>query len=138
MSIARQKFREIVLQILYSTIFSPEDDGIVDLMMEQIKTSKKNILSAIDYVKKIQANLDLLDTDIKNAANSYEIDRISKVELCILRLGLYEMIYDESIPPKVAISEAIRLTKKFANYHSVSFVNAILDSVYKKNELAKK
>jgi len=140
MALAKQKLREIILQILYSKNFmESENDSIVSFMMRQIKTTKKNILSALAYTNKIFDNIDKLDEKIKKAATSYEINRISKVELCILRLSLFEIEYDENIPFKVAISEAIRLTKKFANMQSVGFINAILDCVYnKQNEDSKK
>ncbi|NGX28447.1 MAG: hypothetical protein K940chlam1_00626 [Candidatus Anoxychlamydiales bacterium] len=139
MTIPRQKLREIILQLLFSNIFiESESDVLVPFMMRQIKTTKKNILIALVNVKNIQDKIDILDEDIKITSTSYDINRISKVELSILRLALYEMRFDKNIPYKVAITEAIRLTKKFAGKQSVSFVNAILDSIYHKYEDTKK
>jgi transcription antitermination protein NusB len=137
MALARQKLREIILQILFSLNFQ-DDNEIISLMMNQIKTSKKNVSLAYEYAKKVFSKVDEIDSNIKQVSNSYEVERISKVELSILRLALFEMLYDEEIPPLVSISEGIRLTKKFANYHSASYVNAILDAVFQKNEAAKK
>jgi len=131
MALAKKKFREIILQLLYSSIFGAlNQDDIVSMMMKQIKTTKKNILLAINCVIQIKQFVDEFDVYIKNTSKAYDLNRISKVELCILHLALYEMKYDKSIPYKVAISESIRLTKKFSSKHSVSFVNAILDSIY--------
>nr|NGX48373.1 hypothetical protein [Chlamydiota bacterium] len=63
-------------------------------------------------------------------AIGYELERISRIERSILRLGLYELLYTD-LPDKVAITEAIRLTRKFATAEGGAFVNALLDAIYK-------
>lgn len=134
MTLVKQKFREIILQILYSHNFEAcEESNIVSFMMSQIKTTKKNILSSLESVKKIIYHLDEFDSKIKQISTSYDFDRISKVELSILRLAMYELIY-EKLPIEIVISEAIRLTKKFSSKHSASFINAILDNVFHKQD----
>lgn len=139
MALAKQKFREMTFQLLFSNLFIASDElFLVPFIMRQIKTTKKNALMAIDYVKKILENKKKIDQEIKKVSTSYEIERICKVEITILRLALYEIIFDENIPYRVAISEAIRLTKKFAGEQSTSFINAILDAIYKKHENSKK
>ncbi len=138
-ALVKRKFREIVFQILFSNIFLKSDEkDIIPFIMKLIKTTKKNALIALRYVNDIVANLKKIDAEIKKVSYSYELERICKVEITILRLALYEMLFDENIPNKVAISEAIRLTKKFASGKSVSFINAILDAILKKYEAAKK
>ncbi|NGX34777.1 MAG: hypothetical protein K1060chlam1_01133 [Candidatus Anoxychlamydiales bacterium] len=139
MALVKQKFREIVFQMLFSNIFVESDEKlIVPFIMKKIKTTKKNTLFALDYVNKIVSNVKEIDIMIKKVSTAYEIERICKVEITILRLALYEMLFDENIPCKVAISEAIRLTKKFASVKSASFINAILDAIFQKNESTKK
>lgn len=131
MALARQKFREIILQMLYSKIYVVTDgDMIISFMMKQLKTTKKNIVEALNFTNKIFEKVSLLDSEIEKAVISYDFDRISKVELSILRIALYEIMFVDEIPFKVVIAEAIRLTKKFANMQSVSFINAVIDSVY--------
>ena len=68
---------------------------------------------------------------IRKTAVSYAFERIQSVERNVLRLGVFEMLYDSSIPPKVAISEAMRLSRKFSNPESSHFINALLDHLYK-------
>jgi len=139
MALVKQKFREMVFQILFSNIFiTSEEKLIVPFIMKQIKTTKKNTLAALEYVKKVIASLNEIDAMIKKTSTAYEIERICKVEITILRLALYEMLFDKNIPCKVAIAEAIRLTKKFASAKSTSFVNAILDKIFQKHEATKK
>ncbi|MBX9744017.1 MAG: transcription antitermination protein NusB, partial [Chlamydiales bacterium] len=60
----------------------------------------------------------------------YVFERISRTERSILRLGTFELLFDPSIPPKVAIAEAIRICRKFGSPQSAQFVNAVLDSVF--------
>lgn len=139
MALARQKLREITFQLLFSNIFIKSDESVlVPFIMKQIKTTKKNSLIALDYVNKILDNLNKIDQEIIKVSYAYDIERICKVEITILRLALYEMIFDENIPCKVAIAEAIRLTKKFASTSSASFINAILDKIYHGSESTKK
>ena len=67
-----------------------------------------------------------IDEKIKGASKSWTIDRIGKVELAVIRLGLYEIFYDDSVPTSVAINEAVELAKKFGPEGSYAFVNGIL------------
>ena len=67
-----------------------------------------------------------LDQKLNHEALRWTTRRMGKVELTILRLALYEMEYDESVPEKVAINEAVELAKKFGGSDSPSFVNGIL------------
>jgi len=80
---------------------------------------------------KILAELPEIDALIRNTSTSYRFERIQSIERNVLRLGIYEILYDDTIPPKVAIPEALRLSKKFGTPESAMFVNALLDTIYK-------
>src|SRR5690606_29501809 len=58
-------------------------------------------------------------------------ERIPRVERNILRLAVFELLHDPSVPPTVAIAEAIRLTRKFATPEAATFINAVLDAIFK-------
>ena len=123
----KRKFREIVFQLLYSNGFMRIDgDEYISVMMELIKTTKKNVLAAYAEVLKIEPHLPEIDDLIQKGAKDYKFERISKVELNILRLGFFEMIHNK-LAPKIAISECLRLCSKFSSKDSAKFVNAILD-----------
>ena len=127
-----QKNREIVFHLLYSSDFFPSDAGeSFPFLMEHHKVTKKNIHAVETHVKEIQAHLLAIDKIIAETAQEYEFDRIPRVERNLLRLGVFELCFSKEIPPKVAISEAVRLTRKFATAESANFVNAILDALYK-------
>ena len=77
------------------------------------------------YVEIID-KFDEIDKKISEVSKGWTIDRIGKVELAILRLAVYEILYDEGIPTSVSINEAVELAKKFGPQDSYSFVNGIL------------
>lgn len=134
MAITNQKFREIVFLTLYcSDLANLELSATIPLLMEQLIVSRKNVLSAGERARRILELLPEIDQLITQASFSYAFERIQIIEKNVLRLGIFELFFDESIPPKVAISEALRLTKKFGTPESTSFVNAILDNLYKKS-----
>ncbi len=137
MPLPPQKFREAVFQILYAKDFDagPETE-IVPFMMQELKTTRKAMGEAYQKVNQILAKLSGIDEKITNASTEYHFERISRVEKTLLRLGLFELMYDPAIPPKVAIAEAIRLCRKFGTPESAQFVNAILDGIFKKDGAA--
>ncbi len=77
-------------------------------------------------VEKILGVLEELDREIDDVAQGWSTRRMGKVELTILRLALYEIKYDEDVPEKVAINEAVELAKKFGGDDSPAFINGIL------------
>ena len=84
------------------------------------------------YSKDIQTKLQTIDQMIVETAKEYEFDRIPRVERNLLRLGTFEIYFSKTVPPKVAIDEAVRLARKFSSAESAGFINAILDALYKK------
>lgn len=134
MSFPPQKFRELVLQILYSkNIETISNDALILLLMEELKISKKNVKEAEDKALKVQISTPEIDTLISGISTSYDFSRIHKVTLSILRLAIYELLFEKVVPPKVVIAEAIRLSRKFNTPESAAFVNALLDHLYRKN-----
>lgn len=136
MPLPPQKFREAVFQILFSTDFGYESEEMVPFMMQELKSTRRAMAEANGRVDQVLAKLSEIDAVITAASTEYSFERISKVERTILRLGFFELLFDSSIPPKVVIAEAIRLCRKFGTSESAQFVNAILDGVYKKKNVA--
>ena len=144
MALPPQKFREIVLQVLFSRDFiSGEEEEMIPFMMNELKVTKRIMLDVHARVDSILGKLDSIDAEIRTASTEYSFERISRVERTILRLGLFELHFDTALPAKVVIAEAIRLhtevtgerplCRKFGTPESASYINAILDGVYKKN-----
>ncbi len=82
--------------------------------------------------KKVIKNLSQIDKMIKDSAPSWPIDKLNKIDLAILRLAVFELIYEDDTPPKVIIDEAVELAKEFGGEASSSFVNGVLGSIYAK------
>jgi transcription antitermination protein NusB len=135
MSLPQQKSREIVFQLLYSyDIGQPQDDDMMELIMKELAVTKKNVRHAQERAHLIQEKLSEIDQRIAEASLSYAFERIQSVERNILRLGVYEILFDHTIPAKVAITEGMRLARKFGSPEAANFVNALLDQIYKKSE----
>ena len=80
----------------------------------------------LDKYHKIQQKLDEIDAQLNEKAEGWSTVRMSKVDLTILRLAVYEIHYDDSVPTGVAINEAVELAKKFGQDASSGFVNGVL------------
>ena len=131
-SIPQQKFREIVFQLLYShDIGQPDKAAMTSMLMKELSVTKKTMELAHQRMDEVLAVRNEIDKLISNTSKSYDFQRIHVVERNILRLGTFEIYYDELIPPKVAIAEAMRLARKFGTAEAANFVNAILDALYK-------
>lgn len=135
MALSAQKFREIVFQMLFSLDLSQSSqEALVELMMHELSVSKRICQEAYQRAEQIIAVAATLDELISQNATSYDIDRIHTIERNVLRLALYEMLYEQQTPPLVCIAEGIRLTRKFSAPESAGFVNAILDAIYQKRK----
>lgn len=89
-------------------------------------------------VENITKHLTEIDESIAKNAPAWPIDQISKIDLAVLRLAIYELTLDKSQPQKVVIDEAIELGKEFGNEHSSSFINGVLGSVVKESGITDK
>lgn len=120
-----QEEREEQLQLYFDDINrqkQEEESGIV-LSVEAKPKDREYIRQRI---QDIFSNLSQLDEKIDAVSTGWSITRMGKVDLTIIRLAYYEMLYDESVPVKVAINEAVELAKKFGGDDSPSFINGIL------------
>ena len=101
-----------------------EDVNEVMSLKENLSDEDRRRIVAryVDIIDK----LDDIDKRISEVSKGWTIDRIGKVELALLRLAVYEIVYDDNIPTSVAINEAVELSKKFGPQDSYAFVNGIL------------
>lgn len=129
-----QKKREAVFQILFSlSLAKGEQEEIETLISKELKISKQSANGAFKRALQILESAEKIDLLLAEVANAYDFSRISLVEKAVLRLGAYEILLDRDIPYRVAISEAVRLTRKFSSPQAADFVNALLDAIYKKS-----
>lgn len=131
MTLPAKKLREAVLQGLFAYTYEQDLPALTELLMELLSMSKKNVLTALSRAKLVLEKEDILNEHIKEHSSSYDLERISYLEKAILKLAVFEILFDDTIPSKVAIAEAIRLTNKFSTPDGGRFVNGILDAFYK-------
>lgn len=130
----RKRSREIAMELLFGMTISK---NTLEETMETFLEDYEMKLNTIDleYIKtilnKIEENKIIIDSKIEESLTNWKLDRISKVNLSILRLAIGEMLYIEDVPEKVAINEAIEMTKKYSDEKSVSFINGVLDKTFK-------
>ncbi|MDD6571044.1 MAG: transcription antitermination factor NusB [Thermoflexaceae bacterium] len=130
----RRRQREHAFLMLFRTEFyDMEELNIQDeLYMQELcdaTEEEKNYING--KVSSTREKLEEIDKMISEKASGWNLDRIGKVELTILRLAVYEMIFDETIPESVAINEAVELAKKFGGDDSFSFINGVLSKFTK-------
>ena len=133
----RSTIRELAFKLIYSLEIQKNVDinEAIELYLESNEINSSNAKKYIEDVAfGIQKNIEKIDSEIeKNLKTDWKIERISKIDLSILRLAIYEIKYKE-VPFKVAINEAVELAKKYGEDSSKKFVNGILASVVKDNE----
>ena len=133
----RSKMRENAFKLLYSNEIQRDiDEEGIELFLEENLISEK---TEVDYITEIfngiQDNYEEINEYInKNLKDNWSIDRISKIDLSILKLSIYELLFTK-VPYKVAINEAVELAKKYGDDNSKGFVNGILASIVKENNL---
>lgn len=84
----------------------------------------------------IVSNLELIDQYIQAVAPEWPVARLNKVDLAILRLGVYELLIEKKIPPKVVIDEGVELGKKYGTENTPKFVNGVLGKLLERRQVS--
>ena len=111
----RHKIRRDAVKFLFAETFT--------------KQGKSNELA-----KSVLKKLKKTDEKIKTAAPVWPLDKLNRIDLAILRLAIYELDYTK-VPPKVVIDEAVELAKEYGSESSASFINGVLATIYKNEEV---
>lgn len=126
----RRELREQIFKLLFRIEFNERDamNEQRELFFDddEMKTSEKEEAYISTKYDKVVEKMSLIDRQINEKAEGWDVTRMGKVELTILRLAIYEILFDEEIPTGVAINEAVELAKKFGQDGSGSFVNGVL------------
>lgn len=126
---SRREIREHLFRMLFRKDFHMEVElnEQIDFYFETIEEPTED---EIKYLKnrfaKILEKIHEIDELLESASSGWKISRMSKVDLTIMRLAVYEIRYDDDIPTKVAINEAVEIAKMFGGDSSGSFVNGVL------------
>ena len=146
----RREVREVTFMVLFQTEFRSDvniDDTVIqyytmdggdiddeeDESSQSVKLSlpdREYIESVVDGVKEHKKEIDNIISDF---ARGWTVERLIKVDVSVLRYGIFEMTYmSDKIPMEVSINEAVEISKKYGTEKSKAFVNGVLSSYYKK------
>lgn len=131
--------RIVALQTLYEYEFrleskdiTAEVDEILNRNLDRYKTTIDDREFVGTLVKGVLVEKDGLDAKIQPIAPDWPIDQIARIDRNILRIGLYELLFQSQIiPPKVAINEAVELAKAFGSDNSSKFINGVLGTAFR-------
>lgn len=137
---SRRFARDISFKYIYASLYGAcnlEDtlESIITVTEEEVRnldSEEKKYFDSIVFG--IKENEEKIDEIILSKLKNWSIERIFKIDLAILRLAIYEIMYMDSIPPKVTVNEAVELAKKYGNDNSYNFVNGVLREVIKVKE----
>ncbi len=127
--------REIAMKLLYAETVGGEDT--VSEALEQsdaieLLDEEGHVFSESLY-RGVSENREAIDEQIAAHATGWSFDRIAKVDLSILRLAVYELLYLDEIPVGASINEAVEIAKKFGGEKSAKFINGVLGAIAKAN-----
>ncbi len=133
--------RIVALQTLYEQDFRVDcgdtDVSLSDILDRNIARysetidDKDFIVGLVNGVFGKQAELDAI---LQPLAPEWPLGQIAKIDLTVLRIGLYELLHEKDVPPKVVINEAVELAKAFGSENSSKFINGVLGSAYRNTE----
>ncbi|MCH7505335.1 transcription antitermination factor NusB [PVC group bacterium] len=128
----RRRSREIILKLLYQKELNEQnpEDMLEQFWHEREENEEVKIFVASIFCG-VNESKDELDTWIMKYSKNWDLNRLSIIDKCILRLSVYELLHRKDIPPKVSINEAIDISKKYSNADAGKFINGILDKVSK-------
>ena len=136
----RTEGRTLAFELLYSLeiqkVEKNEQEEQIAIFLEENEIEEEKVSQ---YIKQTIEEITNKEEEIKkmiseNLKEKWDIDRISKVNLALLKLGIYEMIYSK-LPYKIVVNEVVELAKKYGDDSSPSFVNGILANIIKQNDL---
>ena len=133
----RSVIREHIFKLLFRVEFhdAHELDGQIRLYMNGLGTiSEADCKYITEKTQTIAALLPEIDEKINSVSEGWPVNRLGKAELAIMRLAVYEILFDDTIPGSVSINEAVNLAKEFGGEDSPRFVNGILGRIATKLE----
>jgi N utilization substance protein B len=135
----RRKARESTLQILFQLEFNDRElEGVFESFWQEKKTSKEIKEYCRWLVTGIVSHRERIDRLIQSVSENWRIDRMALVDRNVLRIAVFELLFEEKIAPAIVIDEAIEISKKYSSEDAATFVNGILDAVRKKIEKMQK
>lgn len=127
----RHEMRECTFFLLFQNEFygTDEFEEQMENFLAERELSEKNEKEIRDKIEQLTQHLSEIDEKIAENAKGWKLDRIAKAELAILRLAIYEALFDDNVPVGVAVNEAVELAKEYGEDNGPAFVNGILGKI---------
>lgn len=131
----RKQAREGAMKVLFQMdSMSDFTEESLDLFLENFKYDEMETIYIKEAISVIKDNLEVIDNHIKSNLEGWSIYRLAKVDLAVLRIAIYEMLYRDDIPLEVSINEAIETVKKYSTDESFKFINGVLGGFVRKKD----
>jgi len=118
------------MKLLYQLEIQRDDkEEQIASVLEETPFNEKDRAYVIEVIDGVHKNLEFIDDIIRRYSKGWKLNRISKVDLSVLRLSIYEILFRDDIPLNVSINEAVELAKKYSSKEAGSFVNGILGKI---------
>lgn len=132
---SRRQSRIVAMQMLYQIHLTAEP---IQLVMEKFWQSQDISTElrpfALQLVEGTTSNLETIDADLQATAKNWRLHRMPIVDLSILRIATYEILYIDEIDAATSINEAVEIAKSYSTPNSPKFINGVLDNIRKKHE----
>ena len=125
----RRKSRELALQALYQADMCNLNSADISLLSDNFRVAQKAIPYANVLLDGIRSNKDEIDRMITDNAKNWRVDRMSIIDRNLIRIGIYELVFQKEIPSSIIINESIEIAKRYGTDDSSSFINGILDAI---------
>lgn len=125
----RRDGRRAAMQYLFSWSLNHPENLSEDLayFFERMENPRDHYAFGEEIIHGVLEHIAEVDSHIKSLAHNWEFERIARIDLAILRMAIWEMLFRKDIPPVVSINEAIDLSKEYSNVDAKRFINGILD-----------
>jgi N utilization substance protein B len=134
----RRLARECALETLYRLeLVGDEPESTIEEILARKNPSQDAETYLRRLVETVQGNQREVDTALRKHLRRWRLERLTALDRAILRMGAAELLYFDDVPPKVTINEAVDLAKKFGDDEAGSFVNGVLDSVFRERRLSR-
>lgn len=128
----RKTARDLAFKLLYQTDIQKEDGEVIfDIAKEEYEIDDKSKEYIGNILYGVEENAEAINTSISEKSEGWKLNRISKISLACLKLGIFEIQYCDDIPDQVAANEAVSIAKLYEGEEAAKFVNGILSAVIK-------
>ncbi|MDO8567613.1 MAG: transcription antitermination factor NusB [Dehalococcoidales bacterium] len=127
---ARRKARAAALQALYEIdSVGHKAEAVLDSLLTEAELTEENNVFVREVVNGVLHNKEKIDENLRKYATAWPVEQIAIIDRNILRLAIWEILFDNKVPVKVSINEAVELAKSYGGDSSAKFVNGVLGSI---------